>query len=492
MTSQAEPQCSAQGDNDIFRRWDSIVQVTDQAETGTIRAEPQHRKQMDRDRAEHMNRGDGGVRDRSTLERKMMVREYVNCDMCDIMTHHGGGHRHMAGGEDGGQGRDVWAEEVCEGGEQFEWLTCGSMPNHGGGHLQMPGCEVGGQSQDVWAEEVCEQSEQLEFLKSDNIPSQGGGHLHMAGGEVGGQGQDVWAEGVCERDEQLECLKFDIMPDHGGEHHHTAGGEAGGQGHDVWREEVCELMLNDEERSWNEEMLSRWTKSKLNWRDREWVEEFEIEESSGQVYSPKGGTGEETEKIKRREEIRKRRILENAWDKFYSSRTGLIDSQSGWRSRSTKDMRMIKVEESRERLRLKQEREKRYGKKIANSAKNVKNNDDELAWKTRKKMEISEAKANLEERNRSKTDTNPKIKNIFAWNKANKDYQKERKRTEELWRELETAVKTIDDAEHCGNEGTLKAKKVLTVETVDEEEEKLVTNIVEKPKIDNVVRKNIV
>ena len=158
----------------------------------------------------------------------------------------------------------------------------------------------------------------------------------------------------------------------------------------------------DEQIKWNKEMKLRWMMARINWRDLEWVEEFEVEECNGQVYSPKGGTNEEKEKLKERAEIRKTRQLESAWEKFHSARSGLRECQAGWKDRNTKEMRHIRVLEAKERLKRKLEAERRYGKKIVRRNR-VQKKDDELAWETKMKLWLSEANTNLEERNKIET-----------------------------------------------------------------------------------------
>ena len=65
---------------------------------------------------------------------------------------------------------------------------------------------------------------------------------------------------------------------------------------------------------WNKEVFSMWNRSRMNWRQTNGVEEFEMEDDGqGQVYSPKGGSGEEIEKLQTREKLRMRRRLDNAW-----------------------------------------------------------------------------------------------------------------------------------------------------------------------------------
>ena len=56
---------------------------------------------------------------------------------------------------------------------------------------------------------------------------------------------------------------------------------------------------------------------------------------------------------------------------------------------------MIRVGEKRERLRRKTENERKFGKKIAKNM-TVKRKDDELALSTRKRVEICEARVNVE------------------------------------------------------------------------------------------------
>ena len=75
--------------------------------------------------------------------------------------------------------------------------------------------------------------------------------------------------------------------------------------------------MNDEQKLWNNEIYDRWMKSRLNWRIQNVVEEFEMEENEAFIYSPKGESREEFEKIQSREQLRKERRLENAWEKFY-------------------------------------------------------------------------------------------------------------------------------------------------------------------------------
>ena len=103
-----------------------------------------------------------------------------------------------------------------------------------------------------------------------------------------------------------------------------------------------------------------------------------MEEIEGLVYSPKGGSREEMEKIQSREKLRKDRRLENAWGELYRARTFLHENQSGWKNRNTAEMRMIRVEEKRERLRMKTKNERKFCKKIA-THKNMNKKDDELA-----------------------------------------------------------------------------------------------------------------
>jgi hypothetical protein len=42
-----------------------------------------------------------------------------------------------------------------------------------------------------------------------------------------------------------------------------------------------------------------------------------------------------------------RRRLDNAWEDFYNTRQLLQESQSGWKSRNTAEMRWIRVGEER-------------------------------------------------------------------------------------------------------------------------------------------------
>ena len=71
-------------------------------------------------------------------------------------------------------------------------------------------------------------------------------------------------------------------------------------------------------------MFKIWKKLRLNWRSQNGVEEFEMEDDAqGLVYSPKGGSGEELEKILTRKKLREERRLENAWEEFYRTRTFL-------------------------------------------------------------------------------------------------------------------------------------------------------------------------
>ena len=60
--------------------------------------------------------------------------------------------------------------------------------------------------------------------------------------------------------------------------------------------------MNNEQEIWNNEMFKIWKNSRLNWRSQNGVEEFEMEDDAqGLVYSPKGGSGEELEKMQTRE-----------------------------------------------------------------------------------------------------------------------------------------------------------------------------------------------
>ena len=56
---------------------------------------------------------------------------------------------------------------------------------------------------------------------------------------------------------------------------------------------------------------------------------------------------------------------------------------------------MIRVEEKRERLRMKTENERKFGKKIA-THENMNKKDDELALMTGRKIEICEARTNID------------------------------------------------------------------------------------------------
>ena len=120
-----------------------------------------------------------------------------------------------------------------------------------------------------------------------------------------------------------------------------------------------------------------------------------MEEIEGLVYSPKGGSREEMEKIQSREKLRKDRRIENVWGELYQSKTFLQENQSGWKNRNTTEMRMIRVEEKRERLRMKTENERKFGKKIA-THENMNKKDDELALMTGRKIEICEARTNID------------------------------------------------------------------------------------------------
>ena len=65
---------------------------------------------------------------------------------------------------------------------------------------------------------------------------------------------------------------------------------------------------------WNKEVFNMWKRSRMNWRPTNGVEEFEMEDDDqGQVYSPKGGSSEEIEKLQTQEKLRMRRRLDNAW-----------------------------------------------------------------------------------------------------------------------------------------------------------------------------------
>ena len=84
-------------------------------------------------------------------------------------------------------------------------------------------------------------------------------------------------------------------------------------------------------------------------------------------------------------------MLENSWEMFNLCREYLKENETGWARRSTEKMKRIREEEKEERLRIIEEKRKKFGKK--NIAKKIDRND-ELAKLTKKRLEISEAKRN--------------------------------------------------------------------------------------------------
>ena len=231
-------------------------------------------------------------------------------------------------------------------------------------------------------------------------------------------------------------------------------------------------------------MYDRWKKSRLNWRVKTGVEEFEMEESEGLVYSPKGGSREEMEKIQSREKLRKDRRLENDWEELYRSRIFLQENQSGWKNRNTTEMRMIRVEEKRERLRMKTENERKFGKKIA-THKNMNKKDDELALMTRRKIEICQARTNIEAVKKDQTvgviKPNGKLQTRICTDKKKtlqeilKDNQHEReKRAEdrkENWKVMKESLEIVEELEGWKKEDSGTAKEYLLTKETDKNKE---------------------
>ena len=131
-------------------------------------------------------------------------------------------------------------------------------------------------------------------------------------------------------------------------------------------------------------------------------------------------------------------------------------------------MRMIRVGEKRERLRRKTENERKFGKKIAKNM-TVNRKDDELALLTRRKVEIFEARANVEATN--------KEENVGARRKIGKkrtlqefmvDNQKRTKKIKESWKKFKETIENIEDLEGWKNDTHEEAKEDL-IEGVDAE-----------------------
>ena len=94
----------------------------------------------------------------------------------------------------------------------------------------------------------------------------------------------------------------------------------------------------EEQRAWNDGVLKRWKESRIDWRQRTQVEEFEMEECVQEVYLPQDGSFACSEKETRRKRIRRTRILEQSWALFKICRKFLQDNEVGWKTRSTEEM----------------------------------------------------------------------------------------------------------------------------------------------------------